>query len=106
MIPCRSTRIVICTGFLAVSAARNDTRAEDLCLAGQVLRLPPHGGQDAVPAAGVIEEDPLLDRAGTHLAVLAEVNGRLRETVRLPAGVDAIHVRFGFLRPGHGVDDR
>src|SRR5437879_1177094 len=58
----------------------------------KVLPLPLHGVVNAVPAAGMVEEDDLLDRAGAHLAVLAEVDGGLREAVGLAAGVDAVHV--------------
>src|SRR5690349_10802090 len=53
---------------------------------------------DAVPATGMIEEDPFFDLAGIHLAVLAEMDGSLREAVGLPASVQAVHVGLVFVR--------
>ena len=52
------------------------------------------------------QEDKLLEFAGAHLAVLAEVNGGLGEAVGLAAGVEAEHVRFFFLDAGLRVQDR
>src|SRR6185436_1497095 len=72
----------------------------------QILRFPLHGCMNPIPAAGVIEEDPLLDRAGAHLAVLAEVDGRLREAVGLARGVQAVHVGLRFLHAHRRVQDR
>ena len=64
----------------------------------QVFCLPAHRVVDAIPAAKMVEEDPLLDCARVHLAVLAEMNGSLREAVRLSAGVQAVHVGLVFVR--------
>src|SRR5205085_2011833 len=76
----------------------------------QVLALPSHRREDAISSARVIEEDPLLDATGTHLAVFAEVNGRLRGAVGLARGVQAIHVGFALLRAddrvGHGRENK
>src|SRR5260370_39778679 len=53
----------------------------------QVLGFPAHRVADAVPSAGVVEENPLFDRPTTHLSILAQANGGLREAVRPAAGV-------------------
>src|ERR1051326_7894968 len=71
-----------------------------------VLRFPIHRGANAISSARVIEEDPLFDRAGTHLPILREMNRRLREAVGLAAGVDAVHVRFALGGAGHRVEHR
>src|ERR1017187_9875206 len=60
----------------------------------QILLLPAHGVIDSVVAAGMVEEDVLLHRAGMHLAILAQMNRSLRETVGLAAGIQSEHVGF------------
>src|SRR5581483_5123295 len=72
----------------------------------QMLRLPTHRGEDAFAAAWMIEEEDLLHRPGTHLAVFAEVQRGLRKSVRLVCGIEPIHVRLRFLHPDDRVDDR
>ena len=47
----------------------------------------------------MVEEDPLLERAGVELAVLAEEKSRLGEAVGLAGGVEAEDVRLGFVHP-------
>src|SRR5437016_6278333 len=64
----------------------------------QVLCLPLHRCMDPISSTRMIEEKPLLDRTGTHLAILPQMNGRLCEAIRLPARVEAVHVGFEFLR--------
>src|ERR1700691_5940737 len=64
------------------------------CKEFQIFRLPLHGVVDAVATAGMIEENPFFDGAGAHLAIFAQVDGSLREAVRLAAGIDAVHVGF------------
>src|SRR5215470_15575610 len=64
----------------------------------QIFRLPAHGRIDSITPARMIVEHKLFDRPGTHFAVLAKVNCRLRKTVRLPARIQAIHVRFVLAR--------
>src|SRR5438105_11845739 len=72
----------------------------------QIFFLPPHRGQDPVTAARMVEEDDLLNRAGTHLAIFTEVDRGLRETVGLTAGVETVHVRFTLLRARVSVQYR
>src|SRR5439155_22248685 len=43
----------------------------------EALPLPAHRGQDSIPAAGMIVEDPPLETARAHLAVFAGVDGSL-----------------------------
>ena len=50
-----------------------------------VLGLPLHGPVDAVPAAGVVVEEHLLQGRRAHLAVFGQVQRRLGEAVRLAA---------------------
>ena len=47
---------------------------------------------DAISPARMIEEDPLFDGARVHFSILSEVNRSLSETVRLAAGVQAVHI--------------
>jgi len=72
----------------------------------QVFSLPAHRIVDAVPSAGVVEENPLFDSPGIHLAILAEMNGALRESVGLTAGVQAVHIGFVFVGANVGVKKR
>src|SRR5712692_5428723 len=77
-------------------------RSEEL----QVFRLPAHRIVDAIPAAGMVEEDPLFDWSRIHLAILAEMNGGLREAIGLAAGVQAVHVGFMFVAANVRVKER
>ena len=61
---------------------------------------------DAVPAAGVVEEQEFLDRAGMHLAVFGQLHGRLGKTVGLACGIQAERVGLGFHAAGDGVGHR
>src|SRR5712691_4584490 len=54
----------------------------------------------------MIKEDELLDRTGIELPVVAQLEIDLRLSVRLAAGVQAVHVRLEFLSPNDGVADR
>src|SRR6266403_1214224 len=60
---------------------------------------------DAIPAAGMVEENPFFDWPGIHLAIFAEMDSTLREAVGLPAGIQAIHVGFVFVRPDMRVEE-
>ena len=91
--PCLGTGV----RFLLIACLR--------CEQFQVFRLPEHRVVDPIPAAGVVEEDPLFEWTGVHLAILAEMNGGLREPVRLPAGVQAVHVGFVFVRADVRVEE-
>src|SRR5689334_9968225 len=71
-----------------------------------ILRFPLHRHQDAVPAAGMIEEDPLLQGTRRHLPVLAQEQGRLREAVGLARRVDAEEIRLRLVGADDGVGDR
>src|ERR1700690_2124847 len=60
----------------------------------QILLLPGHRVMDSVVTAGMVEEDVLLHRTGMHLAILAQMNRGLRETIGLAAGIQSEHVGF------------
>src|SRR5438046_10379586 len=53
----------------------------------------------------MVEEDPLFEWAGVHLAILAEMNGRLRKAVGLSASVQAVHIGFVFVGADMGVKE-
>ena len=53
----------------------------------------------------MVEEDPLFEWAGVHLAILAEMDGRLRKAVGLSAGVQAVHIGFVFVGADVGVKE-
>ena len=61
---------------------------------------------DALPAAGMVEEQEFLDRAGMHLAVFGQLHCRLGKTVRLACGIQAERVGLGFHVAGDGVGHR
>src|SRR5713101_7820831 len=82
------------------------SRLRLLCHQLQVLRLPLHGIVNPVAAAGMIEEYPLLHWARTHLAIFAQMNRTLGETIRLPAGIEPVHVGLVLLRPNKSIDHR
>ena len=63
----------------------------------QVLRFPPHGSVDACPAARVIVEEELLNRAGIELAVITELQINLGFGIRLASRIQPEDVRFVFL---------
>src|SRR5437016_13172991 len=71
----------------------------------QIFCLPAHRIVDAIPAARMVEEDPFFGCARVHLAILAKMNGGLREAVRLSAGVQAVHVGFVFVRADVRVEE-
>src|SRR6266478_7389177 len=71
----------------------------------QVFSLPEHRCTDAIAAARMVEEDPFFQRSRAHFAVFTEMNRGLREAIRLAAGVQAIHVRFEFIRASVGVEE-
>src|SRR6266850_1759754 len=71
-----------------------------------MLCLPPHRGEDAGAAAGVIVEHDLLERARIELAVLRQLEGDLREPVGLLGRVQPEDVRLGLLRADDGVQHR
>jgi hypothetical protein len=58
-----------------------------------------------IAAAGVVEKDPFSERAGAHLAIFTDMNGSLREAVRLARGIQSIHIGFVLGDPGFGVGD-
>src|ERR1700733_8134440 len=70
----------------------------------QVLGFPTHRGINAIAAARMIEEDPLFKRPGIHLPILAKMNSSLRESVRLAARVQSIHIGFILLCASPGVE--
>ena len=72
----------------------------------QVLGLPDHRAMDAIPPAGMVEEQEFLDRAGMHLAVFGQLHGRLGKTVGLACGIQAERVGLGFHAVGDGVGHR
>src|ERR1700676_847054 len=74
-------RLLACRVGLAGPRSGRGRREE-----AEILALPDHGGVDAVVAAGMVEEDPFLDGAGAHLAVLAEVDRRLGDAIGLSRG--------------------
>ena len=71
----------------------------------QVLRFPPHGSVDACPAARVIVEEELLNRAGIELAVITELQINLGFGLRLASRIQPEDVRFVFLDSGVSVVD-
>src|SRR5215210_6244245 len=85
---------------------RGDIGFDALLRLPQLLRLPPHRHQDAVATAGMVEEDPLLQRTGGELAVFAELQRDLGEAVRLTGGVEAEDVRLRLGRADEGVVER
>src|SRR3990172_8306678 len=76
-----------------------------MALQQRLLRLPPHGHFDARAAARVVEEDPLLERPGVELPVLAELESYLGETLGLPRRIETEEVRFRFIRANEAVDE-
>jgi hypothetical protein len=72
----------------------------------QVLRFPSHGGVDACPAAGVIVEEKLLNRAGIELAVISELQANLGFGIRLASRIQPEDVRFVFLDSRVSLVDR
>src|ERR1017187_4787403 len=72
----------------------------------QILLLPSHRVIDSVVTAGMVEEDVLFHRARMHLAILAQMDGTLRETIGLAAGIQAEHVRFMLRDPTVSVEQR
>ena len=58
-----------------------------------MLSFPPHGSVDACPAARVIVEEELLNRAGIELAVISELQIDFGFGIRLASGVQPKDVR-------------
>ena len=71
----------------------------------QVLRFPPHGSVDACPAARVIVEEELLNRAGIELAVISKLQINRGFGIRLARRIQPVDVRFVFLDSGVSVVD-
>src|SRR5438270_359418 len=69
----------------------------------EVRRLPAHRGEDARASARMVEEDPLLERTGVKLAVFAQEQIGFGFAIRLPGGVQAVHVSLELLRAREGV---
>jgi len=55
---------------------------------------------DALPAAGMVEEQKFFDQAGMHLAVFGQLHGRLGRTVGLACSIQAERVGLGFYAAG------
>ena len=64
-----------------------------------MFSFPLHSHMHAVSSTGVVVKNNLLDRAGSHLAVLSQMYRSLRRAIGLPCGIQAIHVGFAFFRP-------
>src|SRR5438552_769023 len=82
----------------AAAWARNCRR---VAISIQILGLPAHGGRDARPPAGMIEQHPLLQWTWLHLAVFAQLQSSFRKTVGLPAGVQSENISLCF--PGANI---
>ena len=59
-----------------------------------------------VVAARMIEKNPLFHRPRPHLPILAQMNRRLREPIRLAARIQPKHVRLPLRRPRVRIQNR
>src|SRR5213079_183246 len=71
-----------------------------------VLRLPPHRGEDAGAPARVVEEDQLFDRTRIQLAIFTKLQRHRGEPVWLAGRIQAEDVGFVLVDANDRVVDR